>query len=80
MGDAKKVGRLRWIFQDVKKIPVANTTDKITFTTIVNKILAIKNENSKADTSDLEKQINQLVYQLYGLTPEEIQIVESSTK
>jgi len=28
----------------------------------------------------LEREIDQLVYQLYGLTPEEIAIVEESTK
>jgi adenine-specific DNA-methyltransferase len=32
------------------------------------------------DTSDLEAQIDQLVYQLYELTPEEISIVEESVK
>ena len=29
-----------------------------------------------ADTSALETQIDQLVYKLYGLTPEEIEIIE----
>jgi len=29
-----------------------------------------------ADTSTLEKQIDEMVYALYGLTPEEIAIVE----
>lgn len=80
LGDAKKGGRLRWIFQDVKKIPIAPATDKITFTTIVNKILSIKNENPKSDTSDLENQIDQLVYKLYDLTEEEIAIVENGSK
>lgn len=28
---------------------------------------------------DYEKQIDQLVYKLYGLTPEEIKVVESNT-
>ncbi|MCL4537401.1 MAG: hypothetical protein M1610_07415 [Nitrospirae bacterium] len=32
--------------------------------------------NHHADTSALEKQINEMVYALYGLTPEEIEIVE----
>jgi hypothetical protein len=31
---------------------------------------------ASADTQDLEKQIDQLVYKLYDLTDEEIQIVE----
>ena len=33
-----------------------------------------------ADISALEKQIDEMVYALYGLTPEEIAIVEGRTK
>jgi hypothetical protein len=46
---------------------------------LVDKILAIKRKNIKADVSELEAEIDQLVYQLYGLTPEEIAIVEEAT-
>ncbi|EDN66865.1 Tgh124 [Beggiatoa sp. PS] len=42
----------------------------------VNQILAAKKHNQKADTSKLEAEIDQLVYKLYGLTEEEIRIVE----
>jgi len=35
-----------------------------------------KGANPQADTSKLESEIDQLVYQLYGLTQEEIHIVE----
>ena len=34
--------------------------------------------NPQADTSKLEAEIDQLVYQLYGLTEEEIRIVEGA--
>lgn len=44
----------------------------------VGNILKIKKENKDADTSDLEKEIDILVYELYGLTEEEIKIVEGS--
>jgi len=40
------------------------------------KILLTKKSAPKADTIALEKAIDQLVYQLYGLTEEEIKIVE----
>ncbi len=43
---------------------------------MVDQILAAKKENPKADTSALEKQIDEMVYALYNLTPEEIAIVE----
>jgi hypothetical protein len=35
-----------------------------------------KGELSNADTSALERQIDKMVYELYELTPEEIEIVE----
>ena len=46
----------------------------------VNQIVTRKRANPKVDTSDLEKQIDQLVYKLYDLTPEEIKIVEGENK
>ena len=45
---------------------------------LVERILAAKRTNPQADTSELEREIDQLVYQLYGLTEEEIRIVEST--
>lgn len=41
-------------------------------------ILTAKKANPLADTTALETEIDQLVYELYGLTEEEIQIVEES--
>lgn len=42
----------------------------------VNRILSNKKENPQADTSTLEAEIDQMVYKLYGLSEEEIGIVE----
>ncbi|QYA26728.1 hypothetical protein G3I01_14910 [Gramella sp. MT6] len=44
----------------------------------VASLLKIKKENPSADNSSLEKEIDRLVYELYGLTEEEIEIVENS--
>jgi len=43
---------------------------------LVDKILAAKKTNHAADTTTWEKEIDQLVYQLYELTDEEIRIIE----
>jgi len=43
-------------------------------------ILTDKKSNPQADTTTLEAEIDQLVYELYGLTEEEIAIVEESTQ
>jgi len=45
---------------------------------LVDQILAAKKQNPHADTTALEKRIDQLVYQLYGLTEEEIKIIENA--
>ncbi|MEW5844952.1 MAG: Eco57I restriction-modification methylase domain-containing protein [Bacteroidota bacterium] len=44
----------------------------------VKQVMNIKKQNPSADTTDLENQIDQLVYQLYGLTEDEIKIVEGN--
>jgi TaqI-like C-terminal specificity domain len=59
-------------------IPVISEQDKRPIIENVAQILAIKNANPNADTSALEQEIDQLVYTLYGLTEEEIKIIEQS--
>ncbi|MCQ2836210.1 Eco57I restriction-modification methylase domain-containing protein [Helicobacter pylori] len=51
------------------------TADKIT--ALVDKILKSKEKDPKANTQELEKEIDALVYQLYNLTDEEIKIIEN---
>gem|GEM_PF-1226050 len=43
---------------------------------MVDDILTKKKQNSTEDTTDLEGGIDRLVYELYGLSKEEIAIVE----
>ncbi|GAA6866044.1 class I SAM-dependent DNA methyltransferase [Helicobacter pylori] len=50
------------------------TADKIIV--LVDKILVLKEKDPKANTQELEKEIDALVYQLYNLTDEEIKIIE----
>lgn len=50
------------------------TADKII--ALVDKILALKEKDPKANTQKLEKEIDALVYRLYHLTDEEIKIIE----
>ena len=57
-------------------IPPATPAQQKPIIDLVDKILAAKKADSSADTTEWEKQIDQKVYELYGLTPEEIAIVE----
>ncbi len=66
----------------VEKLPIklADSKTQETIETLVNQILAKKSEDNSADTSELEKEINQIVYELYGLSEEEIGIIEGEIK
>lgn len=59
-------------------IAVATEAQKQAISQRVEKILADKKADLKSDTTGLDKEIDQLVYGLYGLTPEEIVIVEGN--
>ena len=71
---------MRFIAQYVSQIPIPSIkpTQKASISKLVNQILNAKRTNPDADVSDLEKRIDQIVYLLYGLTPEEIKIVEGA--
>ena len=45
---------------------------------LVNQILEIKKENSQTDTTKIEKDIDNLIYKLYNLTPKEIEIIQGA--
>ncbi|WP_448520175.1 type IIG restriction enzyme/methyltransferase [Rhodoflexus sp.] len=61
-------------------LPKQNPVSFRAVESLVTNILSIKKQNPSANTTELENQIDQLVYQLYGLTDEEIAIIENSTK
>ncbi len=57
-------------------LPLISEPNKKLLNKLVDKILSAKKKNPEADTSALETEIDNLVYQLYGLTEDEIKIVE----
>ena len=66
----------------IEKIPIPkidNTNKKLVDKIInnVNEILNIKNKNSNADISEIEGEIDKIVYWLYGLSEEEVWIIEN---
>ncbi len=72
-------GYIRFDIPYLKKIPIViapvNIQNKIAELTL--EILNIK-QNAQADTSSLESQIDQLVYQIYDLSEDEIKIIENA--
>ncbi len=65
---------------NVRKLPIIKCSNdkQKNLIKLVDQILNAKKQNPAVDTTNLESQIDQLVYQLYNLTPEEIKIVEGS--
>jgi hypothetical protein len=61
---------------DLSDQKLRNTHDLIAL--IVDQILSTKKTDPNADTSSLENEIDQLVYELYGLTEDEINIIKKS--
>lgn len=86
----KRKGETLELYQKpLSEIPIKKISEyeQKPFIEIVNKILAITKSDDymsdiekQAKVKDYEKLIDQMVYKLYGLTKEEIEIVESQAK
>ena len=61
------------------RIPVSSAATKNQLEALVSEILELKKANISADTTSLENQIDFLVYHLYGLTYDEVLIVDPET-
>jgi len=74
------MGTNRWLKYKIEQLPIKDISEQqqLPFINLVDKILAAKKQDSAADTSGLEKEIDELVYQLYGLTEKEKQIVKQN--
>ena len=64
----------------LEKLPVVKISDsqQQSFIALVDQILDAKHTDPDADISDLENEVDTLVYELYGLTEDEIAIVDGN--
>jgi type I restriction-modification system DNA methylase subunit len=79
----KRKGEMLELYQKpLTEIPIKRISsgEQEPFIKLVDRILAAKQRDAKADSSALERQIDELVYALYGLTKEEQAIVQAGTK
>jgi len=67
---------LRKVFFEKILVKQISEMEEKPFIEKVGNILSLKKANPEADTSDLEKEIDAMVYELYDLTAEDIEIVE----
>jgi adenine-specific DNA-methyltransferase len=68
--------------QPVSEIPIKRESEEHqkAFIDIVDQILEAKRGDPQADVSALEQEIDAHVYRLYGLTKDEVKLVEESAK
>lgn len=71
---------IKWFGEYFDSIPIIKLEpeEMKPFIKLVDKIIEEKKQNPSANTTDLENQIDQLVYQLYELTEEEIKTIDES--
>ncbi|GBF54554.1 hypothetical protein N0824_02422 [Microcystis sp. 0824] len=60
----------------IEQIPLPKVLTSDSIENIVEEILAAKKDDTNANTSELEKQIDHLVYKLYQLTYNEVKIID----
>ena len=70
------------IAKPLSEIPIKKIPDSAQkpFIKLVDRILVEKKDDPQMDTTALEREIDRLVYELYGLTEDEIAIVEGTAK
>ena len=80
IAETSGMGTSRWINNYVKEFPIpeAACEQQAPIIELVDQILHAKRTNPDADVSELENEIDQIVYLLYDLTSEEIAIVEGA--
>ncbi|MGQ4809247.1 hypothetical protein NKDENANG_02662 [Candidatus Entotheonellaceae bacterium PAL068K] len=72
------VGLTQWEKFTVERLPIPKipTAEQRPFIQLLDRILAARDADPSADTSELEAEIDRLVYRLYDLTDEERAAVE----
>ena len=61
----------------LENIPIPKKVNQKPFIKLVDQILEKKKDNPEADVGELEREIDEMVYELYNLTKEEIKIIEN---
>jgi type I restriction-modification system DNA methylase subunit len=79
LGDPHNRGRIRFKTQYMEQLPIPSihSNEQAPIFSLVQQVLAAPDS---PDVPRLEAEIDRLVYDLYGLTPEEIEVVKGSDK
>lgn len=78
--DVEKVVFQKILIANCKKLPIKMPQNKDVFLKKINKLLSVKNIDMTTDTSELEDEIDLLVYKLYNLTYDEVLTIDMNTQ
>lgn len=73
-------GYLRAFSDYMRQIPIASSSNTTAIDRLVEEILAAKADDTRANVSAQEREIDERVYALYGLRPDEIRTIEESVQ
>lgn len=76
-GDPWKGGRVQFRKDRMIQVPIVSASDSQKAPIIKRVQTILDNPTKQAQVKEYERQIDQMVYELYGLTEEEIKIIES---
>ncbi len=76
------MGTNRWLKYKIEQLPIKDIPEiqQAPIINLVEQILSTKQNTPSVSTAALEREIDKLVYGLYGLTDTEIEIIENSIK
>ncbi len=60
----------------IEQLPLPININSIALEDCIDRIIKMKSDNIESDTTEIENEINKLVFKLYELTEEEIKIIE----
>lgn len=74
----RKGDTLELFYDPLSRIPIASCPEQLQgeVISLVNEIISEKAKDPRSDTHHIEAQVDQLVYKIYGLSAEEIKLVE----
>ncbi len=77
--DVQKVLFQKVLIANTKKLPIVIPNDKSRIYLLIDTIIKAYQNNPETDTTAEEQEIDRLVYHLYGLTYDEVKIVDPET-
>lgn len=71
---------LELFYTPLTQIPIKNVSrsEQLPFINIVDRIIALKQNDYNADTKNYEDEIDRLIYKQYSLSPDEISLIETT--